>query len=136
MPIIPSTEEETTGQKIKIILNCKGTLGLFKTQETLSRKLHEIKRIHLYWKYQLPHKVNLASKRDCYTSHITPGEVTEHLRLSIQTIPRDAYTVRPCLNRRKLLCCCDNNNKIKCPINNSTDPPLSVTMSLQFFMTT
>lgn len=42
MPIIPNTEVETTDQKIKVILNCKGTLGLLKTQETLSQKLHEI----------------------------------------------------------------------------------------------
>lgn len=44
MPIIPSTEVETTDQKIKVILNCKGTLGLLKTQETLSQKLHEINK--------------------------------------------------------------------------------------------
>lgn len=44
MPIIPSTEVETTDQKIKVILNWKGTLDLLKTQETLSQKLHEINK--------------------------------------------------------------------------------------------
>lgn len=42
MPIIPSTEVETTDQKIKVILNCKGTLGLLKTPK--SQKLHEINK--------------------------------------------------------------------------------------------